>query len=303
MKNRILILSTFLFIGFLFSGISSYGQYNLSTFYDNQHDVNAARFFPSELDLGNHHVQAGFDYYFWVGNNTIDYGSIQDLNSNKTINRDQVNNMIININFILGFGQDIQVLAVAYQYNTPKDDKHVVFTLSVDDKVAANLIISQNLANLIWQGNGPFAGQTLNLDPISININYTREYALGSTFTILGDEHEQEIRVGIRAKYIQGFGSMFMSNKNFNIYTDPQGKSVDVGFDYNINTSRTDNGFNLFNPSGYGGGVDFSISYYPTSSLTFAAGITNLNYITYNRDVITYTKAGTENYGGAIIQN
>src|ERR1039457_3660933 len=138
MKNRILILSTFLFIGFLFSGISSYGQYNLSTFYDNQHDVNAARFFPSELDLGNHHVQAGFDYYFWVGNNTIDYGSIQDLNSNKDINNTQVNTIISKLkgDNILGFGQDVQVISVAYQYITPKDEKHVVFTFSIDDKVA-----------------------------------------------------------------------------------------------------------------------------------------------------------------------
>jgi hypothetical protein len=295
----------FLIIGILFLWNNSFGQYNMTTFYDNQHDVNAARLFPSELDLGNHHLQVGFDYDLWVGNNTFDYGSVQDLNSNSSINNSQVNNIISKLkgNNILGFGQDIQVLSVAYEYITPKDEKHVVFTFSVDDKVATDMVMSQNLVRLFWQGNAQFAGQNVTLSPFAINADYTREYALGTSFTVLGDEHEKELRIGVRLKYIQGFGSVFMSNKNFSIYTQRAGDTVAVGFDYNINTSRTDNNFNLFNPSGSGAGLDFSISYYPSSSFTFAAGMTNLNYMTYNKDVVTYSKTGVENYTGAIIQN
>jgi hypothetical protein len=294
-----------LFIAILLFRSQTYGQYNLSTFYDNQHDVNAARLFPSELDLGKSHFQVGIDYDLWVGNNTFDYGSIQDLNSQNSISTNQFNSILSKIksNNIFGFGQDIQVLGLAYQYTTPKDEKHVVFTLSVDDKVASNIVLSQNLAKLMWQGNAQFAGTTTTLDPFAINVSYTREYVLGTAFSLFGDEHEKELRIGIRAKYIQGIGSVYMTNKDFTIYTDPQGKFVNVGFDYNINTSRADNSFNLFNPAGSGAGLDFSISYYPSTNFTFAASMTNLNFVTYTKDVVSYSKTGTESYNGAIIGN
>ncbi len=288
---------------FLFG--NAFGQNNLSTFYDNQHDVNAARLFPSELDLGKYHVQLGSDYYLWVGNNTFDYGSIQDLNSSRSVSDAQVNNIISKIkgDNIIGFGQDIQVLALAFQFRTHELRRPVVLTLSVDDKVASNIVLSQNLAKLLWRGNLQFAGQTIKLDPFAINVNYTREFALGSAFSLFGSSHHKELRLGIKAKYIQGIGSMYMVNKNFTFYTQKSGDTLDVGFDYSIKTSKADQNFNLFKPAGYGAGFDFSMSYYPTPSFTFAASLTDLNFVTFNQDIISYTKTGHETYTGAAISN
>ncbi len=303
MKN-INLNTLLLALGLLFLAANSFGQYNIGTFYNSQHDINN-RMFTSELDLGKHHIQAGMNYYVWLGNNTFDYGSIQDLNKNKEINNAQVNTIISKLkgDNILGFGQDMQVFALAYQYNTPKDEKHVVFTLSVDDKVASNMVLSQNMAKLMWHGNYQFRGQTVQLDPFAINVNYIREYAFGSAFTIFGDEHEKELRVGIRAKYIQGIGSMYMTNKDFSIRTTSLGDTVAVGFNYDIKTSRANENFDLFNPAGKGYGFDLSLSYYPNSNLTFAASLTDLNFVTFDKDIVSYHKDSLENYTGAIVSN
>ena len=305
MKNKQQYKSLILSICFLLLFGSSFGQNNLSSFYDNQHDVNAARLFASELDLGSKHVQIGFDYYLWVGNNTFNYGSIQDINSKKSISDDQVNSILENIkdDNILGFGQDIQVLAIAFQFKTKQLRRPIVFSLSVDDKVASNLVLSQNLAKLFWKGNAQFAGETVHLDPFAINVNYIREYVLGSAFTLFGSQHHKELRLGVRAKYIQGIGSLYMTNKDFTFYTQSSGDTLDVGFDYNIKTSRANENFNIFKPAGGGAGFDLSLSYYPSPNFTFGASITDVNFVTFNQDVTSYAKSGHEIYTGATISN
>ncbi len=312
MKNR----NIFFAIALLIITNCAMAQNNLSGLYSSQYDVTASRLFPSQLDLGKKSFQLSLNYYLWLGNNSFNYGAIQNLSKDKTLSSQQMLDIFNSIkpNNIIGVGHDIQIMSLAFQFRTPKERKPFNFSLTVDDKLATDFILSKNLAKLIWQGNGQFRGMTAQLDPFEVNGNYYREFALGSSFSIFGKEHHKELKVGFRAKYLMGFAAINMIDKDFSIRTTNKGDTVSVGFDYSIKTSRLQHtnatyfvplqmGGAPFNPSGRGQALDFSLSYYPNPHWDFVAGISDLGKLEYTKDVSVFSKNGVENYSGMIISN
>lgn len=305
MRTRIIysILLSFLSIHL------SFGQFNMSSFYNNHKDINAAKLFQSELDLGVNHWQFGMTYDLWLGNNALTFGAVNDVGSTVN-NTDAISNQQIydifnkfGNNSILGFGTDLQLIDVAYQFYTKSTNKRIDFTFSVDDKAATNLVFSENLAKLIWKGNAQFRGQNVELDPFAINANYTRSFNFGASFPIYGHNEINEIRGGVRLKYILGYGNISMTDKNFFLYTNQEGTLVNTTFDYDLKTSRIDKNFSPFNPSGKGFGADLSLTYFLNPNFEFAASVNDIGFVHYTKDAEDYQKVGAESYNGDIVSN
>jgi len=287
----------------------SYGQFNMSSFYNNHNDINATKLFQSELDLGVNHWQVGMSYDLWLGNNSVTFGAINDVgniaNNTDALSNQQIYDIINKFgkNNVLGFGTDLDLINVAYQYYTKETKKRIDFTFSIDDNAAFCLVMSQNLAKLLWGGNAQFRGQNVELDPFTINLNYMRSFNFGGSFPIYGQNEHNEIRGGVRLRYILGYGNISMTDKNFYLYTDPRGESVSTTFDYDLKESSIDNNFSPFKPSGRGLGTDLSVTYFLNPNFEFAASVNDIGYIHYTKDAEDYSKVGVEAYNGDIISN
>lgn len=285
------------FILMAFIATYTQAQYNLSTTYCEHNDLNSSRYEPSELYLGKKHVQIGSNFYFWIANNALDYGTIRKFREGGTLTDQEIDNFIDNLQEKnqIGAGQDFQIAGIALQLG--KMD----FSFSAVDKFGMEMNYSQNLMKLAWKGNKQFAGQRTQLGPLSFNAHYTREYALGTAFNVAGDL-EKGIRVGARAKYIQGLGSVYMPKSDLYLTTAADGRSLETEFDYKLQTTGIKN-FNGMNFNGMGYGIDAGISAHFSKHFELNASLLDFGAVTYNKDVKTYQKKGKYVYEGAVISN
>lgn len=291
MKNFPLIFLSFLFFH------QAAAQYNIGTTYGNHNDLNASKYQPSELDLGDKRFQIGFNYYLWMGNSTFNYSNIK-----KAYDEGNIDFLNPNAkkNNVLGAGQDYQLLGIAYQYEKDEDTKYV-FGLSVVDKVAMNFFYRDNYLKLALKGNKQFAGQKTDIGSTTVNANYTREYVLSTAMPIFGNS-EKGLRLGLRAKLIQGLAAIYMPKGNASITTEQNGRYIDMDFDYEIYTAGLSN-FSFTKGKGLGMGIDAGLTYYVNEHLEISGSLLDLGYLTYKKETRSYSKTGTGRYEGLVIDN
>ncbi|GIV44625.1 MAG: hypothetical protein KatS3mg035_1748 [Bacteroidia bacterium] len=286
------------FILFLLNYISLKAQYNVSVTYCNHNDVNASRYEPSELHLGKKHFQLSGNYYLWAGNNAFHYGLFDKLQKSKELTETDIENLLSSMHptkNTLGIGQDYQILGLAFQI------KNLAIAFSVVDKFAFDFNYTRNFLNLLWKGNKQFAGQNVDLGPISMNAQYTREFVGATAFNIIGDM-EKGVRLGVRAKYIQGIGALSMPTSQLKMYTDPDGRYIDIGFNYHLNISGLSQFDPLkFNGTGYGADLGATFNFSPKFSLD--ASLLDIGAVTYTNNLKSYAKMGTYRYEGMFIKS
>ncbi|MDW8301310.1 MAG: DUF5723 family protein [Bacteroidia bacterium] len=272
-------------------------QYNLSATYCDHNDLNSSRYEPSELYLGRKHVQVSSNFYFWIGNNAIDYGIIKKFREGESITEQEIDNFVNNLRERnqIGAGQDFQIAGLALQLGG------LNLSFTAIDRFAMEMNYSKNLMKLAWKGNKQFAGQRTALGPLSFNAHYTREYAVGSAFNLAGTI-QKGVRLGVRGKYIQGIGSIYMPKSDLYLYTAADGRSIEAEFDYKLQTSGIRN-FNGRNFNGTGYGVDLGISANFSKHFEVNASLLDFGSVTYTKDVKTYEKRGKYVYEGAVISN
>ena len=84
----------------------------------------------------------------------------------------------------------------------------------------------KTLAQLIWQGNAQFIGEEVSFGPDILAMGY-QELALG-----LGMEVIPNLEVGIRAKYLNGFGSLYTERSDLVLFTDPDSYQLTLNSDF-----------------------------------------------------------------------
>jgi hypothetical protein len=277
-------------------------QNNISTTYCNHNDLNASRYQPSELDLGSKRMQIGFNYNLWIGNSTFQYKTAHDIYKTGIVTDEDISKLIgkLHKKNIFGIGQDYQLLGLAFQVKS-KQKKKYDFSISVIDKFAANFLYSDNFMKLALKGNKQFAGQTIDLGPLTMNAQYRREYVIGAAFPVFGSEQDFGLRLGIRGKFMQGMGALYMPTGNATMTTDAQGKYIDVNFDYEVNTSGLKN-FSPFKYNGKGYGLDLGATFFLSKHIEVVASVLNIGSIYYNKSTASYQKSGNVHYDGMAVE-
>lgn len=272
-------------------------QYNVSVTYCNHNDVNASRYEPSELHLGKKHFQLSGNYYLWAGNNAFNYGLFKKVWRGNELTNADIDDLLASMRNqnTLGIGQDYQILGLAFQI------KNFAMAFSVVDKFGYDFNYTKNFLSLLWRGNKQFAGQTVDLGPISMNAQYTREFVGTTAFNISGNM-EKGVRLGLRAKYIQGLAALNMPTSQLLMTTDQEGRYIDMNFDYQANVSGTSE-FDPFAFNGTGFGADAGVSIFFSPHFSIDASLLDVGMINYNQNVKTFSKKGTYRYEGLFITN
>lgn len=225
-------------LGLLFV-INVSAQEDSPTGYSSFFSLAGSRYEPAVLgdDHDNIHISV-INAYLWAGNNTFTIADMQTMTSGSLTPTD-MDGLIgkLKDNNRLGFGTTIEPLNVGVRIN--RGDKKELLTVSAGfaTRFEANLLYPNELFQLFWKGNKQYAGQTIEF-PFALNASLSNEYTIGAAMPIPININENfEFRGGLRLKYIQGIFAAYTEKAQVSMFTEQDGKYIDLGYDYRFHST------------------------------------------------------------------
>lgn len=280
------------------------GQYEPTFGYRESNGAFTARYFPSTLNLKKANFQISAGFHFWLDNNRLSYGQLYDFYKSDQIGDNQIQQLLGNMKGRnqFGVGQDFQIVGLAWQWKR-ESQANIHFSFGIHDDLSLDLTYNKDLLKLLWEGNAQFAGQTLKITPLNLNLQYLREYALGMAMPLKGGKSKNGWRFGVRAAFIQGMAGVKMPSSNrVTLFTQPQGRYLEFDFDYRLKTSGLNN-FSLTQFKGYGVGFNAGLTKYFKDRWQFRLSLNDWGFVKFNRQTRHYFKDRTIRYEGLFVDN
>lgn len=225
-------------LGLLFVA-NVFGQEDSPTGYSSFFTLAGSRYEPAILgdDHDNIHVSV-INAYLWAGNNTFTIADIETMAAGD-LTKDDIDGLIDKLkdNNRLGFGTTLEPLNVGVRINRGDDKELFTVSAGFATRFEANLLYPNELFQLFWKGNKQYAGQTIEF-PFAVNATLSNEYTVGVAMPLPININENfEFRGGLRLKYIQGMFAAYTEKAEATMFTEQDGKYIDLGYDYKFHTT------------------------------------------------------------------
>jgi hypothetical protein len=294
--------------------IAANAQLDMGALQDAHNAANVSRHLPTYLGdrFANFEVNV-FNPYISLGSNFVNAGDVRDyLNADKITNAmigASVNRMHSQDNIIAG-SADIALLNMAFNIGNKEGHKTFSFGFGVNERIEISSVFNQDAFLLAYSGNKQFAGQTIQIVPRFNGLAFT-EYYVAAAFNIRPRNTDWVIKPAVRLSYLAGQASVEMRQGNsITLYTEPEGRYLDFGLDYNINTSLggdsvklTGSSFNLNdknfqNGSGSGFGMDMALRVSPGPGIQFNVGLMDVGSIRFTKNTTNIYNHSSYRYEG-----
>ncbi|ELR69666.1 hypothetical protein C900_04891 [Fulvivirga imtechensis AK7] len=280
----------------LFIVTFSRGQNNLQLHYGYRGSISAAKFLPSTLHLGKDRMMMGFNYKAWIANKSLSYATITDIRNKGSITDTDIGTFIgeLDRENIIGAGQDVMLLGIAYQLTHTRHRATIGF--GITDRMSASFRYPKSLLQLAWKGNAQFEGQRVDLSQVSLDARYFREFAFAGAMDILrvGD---LRLRGGASLKFYYGLAAIYMPANQLFFTTGENGDYLQLDYDYSIYTSGIEN-FSFFKGRGHGWGGNVGITMSYEKRHYFDVGVSDIGSITFFNETKVFNDNNTILYSG-----
>lgn len=209
-------------------------------------------------------------------------------------------------------GTNFQLLSLGFTAG-----KDLYFFIDIIDRMEADAVFPKDLLNLYLKNYDYYLNRTVNLSGLNFKGRYFREYGLGFSKNITG-----KLRIGAKVKLLSGLASMSLDARVLTLRINPLDFSKEVTADATFSISGKDrvntifkdnniingssdsthrsaniNGFvndYLFTPiTNPGVSFDFGAVFDLNKMFTFSASVTDLGFINWKDDLMSYTAKGT----------
>ncbi len=306
----------------------AFAQEDSPTSYSSFFTLAGSRYEPAILgdDPDKIHIQF-INLYGWAGNNTFTIADIEKMKGSSLLDfnserqppsQSEFDDLFSKLKDVnrLGFGATVDPLNVSFRIDKSggdeTDSELLTIFAGIGERMEFNLKYPNELFRLAWLGNKQFAGERVEF-PFSVNALWTREYTVAAAAPIPIELHEDiELRGGLRLKYIQGLYAFFTERSQAGLFTDTDGKYLELDYDYLFHSSldlsdSTDDaasGLDPFNGPGAGFAFDVGISthykerWYANINFLDIGGLTfkgENNYTYENQGSFLYEGVGVDN--------
>ena len=312
MRCRLIVLCFFIAI------TGSFAQVNFSDIQNQQNSNAASKYFPSFLGRDSYVLDVNiFNAYATAGNSFIslyDINNIGDSLGDGEYYFDQLLKKSRRKNTIFA-GTDLDIVNTSF--NVRKNDQTILtLGFGIRQRNEFQFTFDKNLLALLYQGNAPFAGQSISLLP---NINYLSllDYHVSGVYSF------RDMNFGGRKmkaaatlhRYI-GISNVQTRTSDISLYTSPDGRYIDVTSDLDVhvapgvdsaylsNTEFNENTIRNFLLKGHGSGwgIDLGCSIEMNEKLNLHASLIDFGYINFNDESLNYTRSSSLRYDGVNIQ-
>lgn len=159
---------------------------------------------------------------------------------------------------------------------------------------------SRDLFNLVFRGNSPYAGQTLELGPASLVTTTYQTVGLGL--------YSKEKNVSVALSYVNGQSLLDFTLNKGDFYTDSLGQYISLEHDaVMIRSDSSRNGFGKSNGWGFCADVFFTFKIDLDSTFSdfseWFVQFNNIGFIQWNKNTLTYQKDSSLYYQGFAVNN
>ena len=209
----------------------TYAQDDLQIQFAYRNSIAAGKYLPSTQFMPNHKFEATLKYSSWVANSTITYRSINKIFRQNRLTNQDVDDIIndMKVENQVGFGQDFQIVGLGLK--TKIQNRMVTWSFTISDRMNVNSVVPKELAQLAWQGNKQFEGQTLDLSNTQLVGMYFREFSLGAAMEVVRWDN-WTMRAGMRINYYQGLSAVSNSQQKVLLTTTVGAENINL--DYNF---------------------------------------------------------------------
>lgn len=313
MKKTKLLLFSMVGVGSLH--LPAAAQLNIASLQDVHNANNAARYLPTYLGDGFKTLQVSvFNPYVTVGSNFAAAKDVREYISSDEISNEMVEHTISKLkgqNNMIQAGLDLAIVNIGFNIKNKAGDPFLSIGAGVNERVEMSSSFNRDLFLLAYKGNKQFAGQTIQLAPRLNALAYT-DYYVSAALNIKVPGTEIAIKPAVRLRYLSGQASVSMSDKNtVSMYTQPDGRYIDFGFNYQINTSISGDTVSLSSKSinidrnsfqqgaGKGFGMDLGVRVNPIENLSLNIGLMDLGGLRFSRNAVNMSNDTTYRYEGA----
>ncbi len=205
---------------------------------------------------------------------------------------------------------DMAIVNAAFNISNRNGNKSISIGFGVNERVELSTVFNQETLQLAYNGNKQFAGQTVELAPRFNGLAYT-EYYFAAAYNIRPLNSDVVIKPAVRLSYLSGQASVQMEHANsITLYTEPNGRYLDFGLNYTINTSLgsdsvklSGSSFNVNDKSlqtgaGSGFGMDLGLRVSPRPGILLNIGVMDIGSIRFNKNTTNIYNHSTYRYEG-----
>lgn len=163
----------------------------------------------------------------------------------------------------------------------------------------------KELAQVAWQGNAPFIGETLEIAP-NISFNLYNEYSFGGTYNL------DKLTVGGKVKVLAGIGTLSSKNSSIELLSENDIYQLSFNGDYTVRTAGmiefdAEDGIivnsdlmqsNAAFSKNLGVAFDFGATYQFSEKLSFSASILDIGGIRWQDIPNVYKAEGNARFEG-----
>ena len=169
-------------------------------------------------------------------------------------------------------------------------EKNNFIYANVTQRITSRFTMPRDLINFIWKGNAAYLGETVDLQKLSGDASVFTEYGISYARTFFDDQ----LRVGLGAKYLNGQLNTSIDNRELSLYTDPNNYSITANADFTVRTSAFFNDIDNINPlniafsGNHGFAFDVGAHWKSNDKWEVAASVNDLGMIFWKDNINNY---------------
>ncbi len=300
----------------LLLGLRVFGQEQSPLHQLNLSSVSSSRYAPANLGTDFTKFQYAINAYGWFGNTTYNRADLDNLwRSDEEIDQDAMVLKLKDGKNRGGYGTIIEPILVGYMIT--KESKvrrgthgrkvrcpgefftEEVATLSfgIADRVAGSLVFNGEPVKKLFVGDPTFESAQLAFFG-QTNGYYTREWMVGMAKPIKIPALKKyfpgvRYRFGARLKFLQGIAGIYTRRNTAETHYDDNGIPTGLDYNFKINETAIDAGFNPLALNGYGFATDLGLYFNYKNIIDGDINLLDAGFLRFNKNSRSYEDQGS----------
>jgi outer membrane protein OmpA-like peptidoglycan-associated protein len=127
---------------------------------------------------------------------------------------------------------NLKVDLLSFSFTVGPNKNNFIYS-NISLRQSSRVTVPRTLIDGIWRGNAAYLGETIDLKKMNADMTAFTEWTVGYARKLFDDQ----LRVGIAVKYLNGITNVSTDNRGLSLYTDPNNYNITAKADVTLNSA------------------------------------------------------------------